>query len=358
MFPRNPWERSAAVAGARSAWYAAQADLRQATVTVALDTCRAFEDLRFFTEDLALVEEVAAVRRDLVRQTDDMLKAGRLSAMEGVQARQRYLQALADCARGRQAWTDARQSLAACVGLAPAAVQLAAAELAPLDALALEVPDQDVTSAALSNRADVAALGWRSRAAHAAYREVLAARIPWFSFVQGAYASTETASDASSVSTKAASTVATVEQRTQNSDAEEWRIDAGIVLPIFSWMNGEAALRRTEYEKACVLEAQAILDVPRQVAAARDRLRTQASQMCRYAEESQVTIRELESLLAPGSPSGELAPEDAARAREELIHVRRLEVAAGHQRNAALFDLHAAMGTLPVATVELPPPAW
>ena len=55
----------------------------------------------------------------------------------------------------------------------------------------------------------------------------------------------------------------------------------------------------------------------------------------------------------PGIPA-----EDRARVREELVQSRRLAAQTVHSLNMAAIDLHAALGTLPVPTVELPERNW
>jgi outer membrane protein TolC len=363
FFPRNPWERGAAVSAGRARWHAAEARLRQFAVDVALETCRMYEVLRFMSADVANIEEIAAIQRDLVAQTDELARAGRITASESLRARQRYLAAVSDLSRGRRDLEDARLALARWLNVGTG-------EVNPVMDWAPALPDTNLlagasdplTYAALSNRADVAALGWDTRAAWHAYREARAMLWPWFSYVQPGYAWSDQSSSGGSTSRETDLTAGSQRlgstYRTQDSESEEWRIDAGITLPVFSWIGHEDDLRKAEYEKAQAAEARAVLDLPGRVESQVAKVRLIEAQSREYGRETEAVTAELTRLLADTAETADIAPEDRARVREELVQSLRLAAQTAHSLNMAAIDLHAALGTLPVPTVELPERNW
>lgn len=185
---------------------------------------------------------------------------------------------------------------------------------------------------------------------------------PWFSYIQPAYAW----SDQSSVGGSTARDIDLLDgtqrlsgdYRTQDSESEEWRIDAGMTLPVFSWLGHEDDLRKAEYEKARAAEARAVLDLRGHVEGEVAKVRLLKEQQQDYGRETESVTEELTRLLADTADTADITPEDRARAREELVQSARLAAQTAHGLNMAAIDLHAALGTLPLPTVELPDRNW
>lgn len=363
FFPRNPWQARAALSEARSEAYAAEARLRQCMVDTALETCRLYETVRYLAEDLLYVEETVRIRDDMAAQTDDLLRAGHLTLTESLRSKQLRLGALSDAARLRRDLAEARQALARWLGVRMEAVNEAEAWTPELPEMATgDGESPGLAQLALSNRADVAALGWDARACESAYREARGACWPWFSFVQAGYAWDEQSAAGQSVASETDLVDAVQRRRvqfeTQESDEEEWRIDLGVTIPVFSWMGQEANRLRAEHEKAQALEARAILDLPHQVSGQLARVRLLADQKRRYVEAAAPLADELSRLAAATAGTAEMTPDERGRILEELVRSRRLSAETAHALNMAVFDLHAAFGTLPVPAMELPGSGW
>ena len=359
FYPRNPWALRAGLSRARAAACAAEARLRQCVVDTALEACRLYDVARFAAEDLDCAEETARIRGELADQVQQRLKAGQMTVAESVRARQLQLAAVSDVARARRDLAQARQDLARWVGVPFESTGTLVSWAPPMpNAAGWQADGIDLAAVALSNRADVAALGWDAQALWAAYREAYAARWPWFSYVQAGYAWADQSTTSSSLTRQTdladGSTSDRVETRDRDSNAETWRVDAGVTLPVFSWLGHEADVCRAEYEKARAVESHAILDLADRVAASAARVRVLADEQRRYADESVPVLEELNRLVAATATTSDLTPEERARVQEEVVRSRRLAAETAHTLNQAVISLHAALGTLPVPAVEQP----
>jgi outer membrane protein TolC len=330
---------------------------------VALETCRLFELVRRAESDLADLREIADIRRELTDTMNRMLEAGQITSAESLRTRQQQLAALSDVSRARREAAASRQALARWLGVRPDSIAVTAEWQPPTPELpAIDAGADALVHTALSNRADVAALGWDARAMWNGYRQARAALWPWFSFLQAGYAWDDQTTDASEFGSESDLVDAVDRQRyqtqTQESEQTSWRIDAGLTLPIASWLGQEDDLRRAEYHKAQAIERRAILDLSEQIATCSDLVRQLAGQKDAYEAEAAPVADGLRQMVETAATGAVIPPEELARAREELVQARRASDEAAHSLNMAVIDLHAALGTLPVPTVELPERAW
>ncbi len=333
FFPSHPWvcnaRESAGVANAN----AARLDVQAAKWAVAMQVSRLFTDIRYQNQDAAILDQLVAVQDDNLRLFRERGQA--VTTPEVLNVMQRRLQALAARDRVRRNLRENRRLLAWRVKLPVERIVLADQKdphvLVNLKPLTVE----ELQRKTLLYRADLAALQWRSLAAKAGCDEVKAERIPWFSFVQASYASGEQsqfASDHDSLSRK-------------TTDSEEWRVDAGITLPLFSWSNHALALRQAEYRLADTAFREAIRSVEDSIQENLEAMQSLRELKVQYEAQSGPVLREFEATRQSLEKETGVSPDQMIALREQQLNLRRFELEQDYEYQKGVLALEEAIGT-------------
>jgi outer membrane protein TolC len=335
FFPPHPWIRDARVSAEEAGRNAARMDVRAAEWAVAMQVSRLFEDVRHLSRDAVLLDQLVSVCDDTRTLFQERAQARQVSKLDVLQVAQRRLQAVAARDRVRRSLRESRRLLALRVNL-------------PLEPLVLadsKTPRPFSDPAILANarvaatgrvvRADLAALRWRVLAAQARVDEARAERIPWFSFIQAAYANGER--DQQSREGAGVSR--------ERSDSAEWRVDVGVTLPLFSWANHTPELRRAECRQAATTLDEAIRNAGRAVQDCLDTADSLRERQAEYEAQAGPVLRELETTLRTLAGETGLPPEQILAAREQLLNLQRFQREQDYELQKGVVALEEALGT-------------
>lgn len=347
LYPPNPWERAAAVSAARADFYAAQASLQYFRAQTAYEVRRAYAEFLFAREDVEILSRLLTVSESLVKKTNELLERGQATVIESMDASRRYLSALADKDERSRDMDDAKGLLASLTGLPTDLLDIRHENVTMGDIDPGQADIRILEDTAMRYRGDLVAAGWSVRSAEAAYDAAKAARIPWLSHIQAAYGSSEDVTESWSTEQEISSdgTASSTQVSEREETGEEWRVDAAIRLPIFTWLGDTDNLRKAELQHAEMLELQGIMTMKKEIRSGLERLKRLEDQRARFNMAADPVTAEIWKVLDDNSSSNRnLPPADVARMKEQLIEISRTKLEAEFERTLTMLDIEAALG--------------
>lgn len=347
--PPNPFvilhDRSAADARI----YSAKALLRDAEWQLASEVRKAWEDIRYLQNDLALLDRLAEVYRNHEHILEERAKQGGATLLELTGASRRYLRTAAERDRVSRDRAAAARTLIALIGIPASALSI------PSDAPPLPLIDHtllDTTSlesVALKYRSDLMALLWQCIAAHKDVKAAKAARLPWFTFVQASYVNSmsRSARDPYSQWTGNQGTSLLYPDpmtSRDETDGTEWSITAGLSVPFFSMLTSPDAPIVAEYRRTrtqlFVLWKTALSEIE----SATEGVTLTWKNMQEYEAKSRPNTARMQRLLQEIETNSNLSPDDAATTREAVINTERTGRDLEHEYRLALVELSRTIG--------------
>jgi outer membrane protein TolC len=377
IFPPNPFARAAQKSSALAVRKAAESDTEAAAAQLSGQAAELFIELLYLEADLAVVEKMADIYRGLRARAAVDLAEGRLTVEEDVRLSQQQLSIMSDYHRTFNRCETLRQELAALSGM-------------PMDMLklqkaggALEQLDRERFSAArlqsvdVSKRADVQAAHWRRLAAEHARWEAQRRLMPWLSFVEVTYGERADSGDTygssyteeregrtervdafpwmqpvDTESWRSETSASSVEG--SDADAQEWRVQAGVSIPIWGETWSDVAVRSAEYSHAVLREEAAVKRAHADVRAAVNLLRQVLRQRLRYTRESTVTASALKEGIRRLEADGNVSSYELARWKDQLYGHYRLLIRSQFDYRMAKLKVNRAIGRI-IGDVKMAP---
>ncbi len=333
FYPPHPWVREARVSAGEASANATRLDIQAAEWASAMQVSRLFTDVRHFSRDAALLDQLVAVQDDNLKLFTERAQAA--TELEVLNAMQRRLQTLTTRDRVRRALRESQRNLAGRVNL-PIEKLVLAESKDPLSVASLKnLTAAQLDRKALLHRADLSALHWRNLAAQTVCDAVRAERLPWFSFIQASCASGQQrqfASDSESISHKSTAGV-------------EWRVDVGIALPLFTWSNHTLALREAEQRQAEMTLRAAITNACRSIEGSLSALQSLGERQAQYSALSEPALRQFEATLQRLDKEPGMSPDQIIAAREQFLNLRRCQLEQEYEYQKGVNALEEALGT-------------
>lgn len=375
IFPPNPWTYAAEVSGAKAELHEAEAAWISVRLETEIEIRKLFAEGAHAQRDIALLERMLDSRRRLLAAVREGLAAGRYTKPDELQFHRQYLDTLSTLDQARRTFVRVRNQIAAKTGYAkPPEIVFDDGAAGELSA---DWTPELLWTHALENRGDLAAMHWKALALRAAWREAAADRIPWFSFIQGGLSwSEEDTYDASSGYGSSATKhsiqdgdilrpgyrydyterhLGNESDRSKGQrDTEEWRVDAGIVLPIFSWLGKSVEARRAEFHQAQRAAETARDQVRDDVAAALEEARQVDRIRREFAAASEPVLREMKETMAEIESAATFTMDERIRAEQQIIDSERLIEGYTYESAMALIALREKAGGLPLAAPARP----
>jgi outer membrane protein TolC len=347
--PPNPLYASAREAANRALAEVARADFKAMEWRIYCELQAALAERDGVDQSLALADRLIETRRELVGATRRLLDAGELTIVDHIAAQQRVFQAAEQrerlMSRRRMAEDELRKRVGFTVPL-EAEIERSVPKPLPspetLDIVELE-------ARALVRRSEIVSAQWRERAAAAALREARSTRMPWFSFLEASYGRTLTRDDAAGSMQLYTAEPGEVGDPVRffsldHETEEEWRIEAGVTLPVFS-MGPRATRVALAGQRAARAEGK---QVAGQVAGeVRSAFQDYCSQMRRIGEvrrDVQIQETQIRTNQMPSAGLTELSHFDEARLREAALDLESLIRDLDHSGRQAFLRLEAAVG--------------
>lgn len=349
FYPPNPWTLDRRISAATADVYAAVCDLLAARWELATEVRRLFVSIFYLEQDLSLLEQLVTIQRDIATATRQLSMQGEATVDDVMTVSRRYLGSLSQRDAALRSYQQTRRELASLVGIPSERIEISPA---PTINFAPEVVDRidpgKLVQEALIHRHDIAKLFWRTTAAKESYEEARRETLPWFTYIEGSVGVVDSTRDRVGTSTEIR--YATGERSIQNShtiddgQTHEWRVDAGISLPVFRWFNNAANVRREEYRGALDRERKIKERVQREIRNALSTIREISASRVRFDEQTLPIINEMQSTLVAlrGSLAG--GPADIARVEEQIVDLKRLKLQADLEYEEAVIRLEKNLG--------------
>ena len=347
FFTTNPWQKAAFASGRAGEYALAKAEKLAAEWELSLDVQRLYGEIHHVREDLKLATRQKELRRSALEAARSRVGQGIGTVQDIMDASRRLLGIVSNSDRENRRLRNLLGQLSGLtrLSLSPGDVDTAHVDIEPGSVPVVGVDLEALAEQAVGERDDIAAMVWRSRVAAAAYRESRASRIPWFNHVQASFQSATEESESRSSSYRAAGGAVDYDFTKDDGDAQEWRIDAAVSLPVFYWMNRDRHVRLAEREMAFQEEVAARGRVRFAIEEALQTLRELEQGAKQYAGETETVIREMETVIKDDREGrGILPPEDIARLEEEILDARRARLEARYDYNMAVISLQEALG--------------
>ncbi len=349
FFPPNPLYVSARNAANRASAEIARADFKAAEWRIYCGLKAALTERDGVDRGIALADRLIGTRREMLDATRALVTAGEMTRLDEISARQNVFQTSLQRERllsRRQTAADELRSLAGFAAPpAGAALRGKPAPLPALDTLDINL----LENRALARRSEIISAHWRGRVAAEALREARSMQIPWFSFLEASYGRTLTRDDVggalwmNSVDPKGENEPAQWFSQDQDTE-DEWRLDLGITLPIFSLGPRATRVALAGQRAAGAEEEQIAAQVAGEV---RSAFQDYGDQMRRIAAVRQdVQVQEAQILTHQDLSVGnsEFSRFDEARLREAALDLESLINDLEQSGRLAFLRLEAAVG--------------
>lgn len=298
---------------------------------------------------MELTMRLIDIRRTVLAATRELVTAGQMTVVDQMAAQQQVFQATQQNERQLARKQAAEHALYALSGFAsPPPREALRQEPEPLP------PPESLNVADLENRAfvhrgEMMAAQWRTRAAAASLREARSARMPWFSFLEASYARTRTRDD-----TQGSLRLASVDPgeadeplnyMSLDDEAEsEWRIEAGITLPVFSLGPRATRVALAGQRAARAGEAQIAAQVAGEVRSAYQDYVAHLNRLADVRRDIQNQEEQIQAHQKRMTGHAEISRLDEARMQEALADMALLRNEIDQAGRQALLRLEAAVG--------------
>ena len=314
----NPFLISPRVSARTADLLAAKADLQFARWGLQCEVRRLFAQIHYLREDLALMQDLAQVEGEVLKDVRARAEQGAATASDVVAASQKQLQSENDLALCRHQYQLAQRDLAALLDLSPSGLQLAtndmnypvATESGPLDADTLQ-------QAAFKYRGDLTALRWRAVAAKSSITEARNVRVPWFKEINF----------------------------WNREPGDQWWLGAQVTIPVFSWTKNHAEdVVEAQSDLAGVNETNGMQLIRRELHDALDELAEQQRQQAHNDEYVLPLLKEMRETLQLLKNTPNLMPSQVAASQAQFLESSRIELAAGWRYHLALLNVERVLG--------------
>lgn len=358
LYPPNPWLLRAQGAANRALAEAAGADARACEWRVACEVRRHFARLAFLEKELRTVGRLAELKAAHAGAVRTLAAANQVTAMAELDADQRHHALLMEQEKLRRERALELSELAAVVGGPVGDVALdAGAEPGLGDRPGRIDGERAVALAAeaVERRGEVVAAYWRHQAALAALREARGTRVPWFTYLQGSYGKGESREQfeaAEALQNGAAGVWPDPVIASDNTEDEEWSVEAGIEIPIMTLGPGATRVQRADCRRYAGLLAEQTRSVAGQCREAVDgwtEARARLEQVRRLTGEQ---ARKIEALRATLARTDGLAPEDRLKVDEMALQLERTLAQAEQECALAWIRMQETFGAELPATLD------
>jgi len=320
FYPPNPFTMTPKVNAGAANFHAEAASLLAAKWVVESEVRRLYAEIHYLDEDVALTEGLAH-QYDLILQDERAREGqGATTASEIVTAVHQELQARNELDKVRYRWQSAQRELAGLLNVDLASIPLRLRTNGPDFQPGLEpgVSADRMQQIASQHRNDLAALHWRTLAAHSAYVEARNVRVP---------------------------SVKEVEFTRRDSNAEWW-LGIGINVPLFSWtINNTDGVQLAEFKLAEANESNGLQTMQREVRDAVDEYDVQRRQQERNQKELAPLLAEMQQTLDLLKRTPNVMPSQVAATEAQITESLRLKLESDWLYQRAGLNLERAVGT-------------
>jgi outer membrane protein TolC len=196
-------------------------------------------------------------------------------------------------------------------------------------------------------RAEVMAAYWRHQDALSLLKEVRVSRMPWFTYLQGSYAKSESRDQIDTAGRMAlnedVTTFDSIVTADDNQD-EAWSIEAGIEIPLFSFHGGATRVQRANVKRFALALRESLRQSQAQFDMAYRGWRTAVTRVdavCGVIAARQAKATELIRKL---DEAGGMGPEARLKVDEMILQLRRVEIQAIRARDTAWWRFQGSAG--------------
>lgn len=348
LYPPNPWLMRVQGGGTRARFAAASADLQAAEWQAECAIGSMLTEILGIQRELEIVRNQSVLRRDYLAAVQLLVNQQQATALDELDADQRQMRAEDDAAVLEQALLDRYTQLSVMVG-APVQETPFGGGVGVNESTVSITPEMARTlrGRLVEARADVMAAYWRHQDALALWREKRMGRMPWFTYLQGSYAKSDSSDQVDAVGRQSFNadliTPSSVVSADDDDD-EAWSIEAGLEIPVFAFHGGATRIQQANVKRYAVAlresvrKAQTEFDMAYQgwlTAVARAEAASRGTDV-RQAKATEL-IRKLDS-------AGGMGPEARLKVDEMILQLKRAEIQAVRVRDMAWWRLQGSAG--------------
>lgn len=349
FFPPNPWLMRAQIREADAAVIAAQANVVAMEWDVVQAVNETFSRAQHLHTDIGFIDKLIKLGSNTISLIQLRVGQGTATLPDAINASKTHLSLINDRAVAERDYAAAVQELASLMGIGASDIVISPL-VSPLPQLDPRTADTSfLESIAVRNRVDLAARILDLRAAEATLRRAESEAMPWITFLQASVGrSTSKATVDPNLEWTASDgfngTLLSPYNQWEEDNGTQWRIDAGITLPLFSWMTNPSVAESAECRrKAAAIDAA----LKRIVADTRDAVRnlqTAYDNLVRYSSTSSPDATLLRSIMDKTDQQGTLRPDDRSTIETSLLEVERATKKLEYEYRQAYMKLSAKVG--------------
>lgn len=349
FFPPNPWLVRSQINAADAQVAAAKANLSAMEWNVAMAVRETFARAQYLQDDIGLIDQLIELGRNTISLVRARVEQGTATLPDSVNASKNHLTLINDRSVAERDYSASVQELAALIGIGASDIVITPGTET--------LPEFDPGTAdpgfleniAVRNRADLSAQILQLRVAESALRMARTETMPWFSFLQCSVGRTTGTSvwhpEAHWTGTDGFNgTLTSPNSEREDSEATDWSIQAGIAIPVFSWLTDPTVAERAE----CIRRAAEVsATLKRVVAEVRDavkNLQVASENLSRYSRTSAPDALLLRSILHTAADKGTLTPDDRAKIETALLEVGRATRRLDYEYRLAYHRLTTRVG--------------
>ncbi|MEI6971121.1 MAG: TolC family protein [bacterium] len=349
FFPPNPWLMRAQIREADAAVLAAHANVSALEWDVSMAVRETYARAQHLQEDIRLIDRLIALGSNTISLVNQRVGQGTATLLDSITASKNHLALISDRSVAERDYAAALQELATLTGVGAADMSLSD-EKNPFPLADPRTADSSfLESIAVRNRVDISARILDLRAAEASLRRAKSESAPWITFIQASVGRSIGKAEVDpyvqwTSDDGVSGAFLSPETQWEEDEGHQWRVDAGITLPLFSWMTNPTAAESAE----CIRKSNALsAALKRVVADVRDAVRNlqnAADNLSRYRSTSGPDRTMLETILATAEQQGTLRPDDRSKIETALVEVDRTTQKLEYEYRQAYMNLSTKVG--------------
>lgn len=327
----NQWLRRRGEATA----LAKEAESREAAYAVYCEVRSLCLEAACLQEEIDLLEQVEGYRVEIRDIRSRQAAAAVAGALDLIQAVTRVADLRADLRGRKEEHRRLIRRIALLAGVSEDRLRLKPVREEPLPDVASWTADE-LVDLAYSRRPDLARAGHEDDAAAHGLRAAKAGLLPWFDYVEGAYAGDRVQGSAYEDDTTG--------YDSRERDSTEWQVRVAVNLPVFDWDGKEVRLARTLQEASDARLRDLRERIRSELGAVREDYLRACAERGRIAEENRQVRELMEAKIDALAQEPSVSLEDILAAREEVARYARIRMRADQECRRLAQELEALAG--------------
>jgi outer membrane protein TolC len=343
FFLPNIWTHSSIELQQKSAYKAAESELKAAKQKITTEIRLSFAKLNYLEQSRRLSEQLVTLYANKQSKVDQLTAAGNLSTLDNIDFSRRHLKALSELTHIENDFNRELKNLAEriCLPLNSFIPVIENRKLLQIDTSDAGI--NELHALMMQNRADLTALGWRKIEAEATLKTLQREHMPWFRHVQFSYGAGSGSSSGGDIETSP-SERSQYSYRDDDADGDEWAVTTAISIPLYGTGGSDSRLLTMQVQQAATAETSKIKQAELQLKDACHSLRRTSLIRKQHRQRTLPLIHKIKTAIDSAGTASNLSFEDQMLLYRDLSEAKRLQLELDFNYRTSLIELDRIIG--------------